>query len=107
MLVAELAKRKVIELEDPTRDLFEARRLVFAVLGWQTMLYRTNTGSYPYGQLAIAEEMDGYRGHGQIISKQDQSSCGRQIHRFMMGFGVLLPPSRFISQRSPEDEKAF
>jgi hypothetical protein len=106
-VVVQLAENKIINLEDHHHDLFKARRLVFAVLGWQTMVYRADTGSYPSGQLGIIDEMDGYQGQGQVLFKQDQSSCVRQLHRFLMGFGVLLPPSQFISHDSPEDKKAF
>jgi hypothetical protein len=107
VLVTQLAERNLIDFHDPHKDLFKARRLVFAVVGWQTMLYQADMGSYPSGQLGIVDEMDGYRGQGQMLFKQDQSSCGRQMHQFLMGFGVLLPSSRLHFHGSQEEERAF
>jgi hypothetical protein len=107
VLVTQLAERDMIDLHDPHRDLYRARCLVFAVVGWQTMLYQADVGSYPSGQLGIVDEMNGYRGQGQILFQQDQSSCGRQMHQFLMGFGVLLPSSRLHFQGSQEEERAL
>jgi hypothetical protein len=107
VLVTELAERDMIDLHDHPKDLFKARRLVFAVVGWQTMLYQADVGSYPSGQLGIVDEMDGYRRQGQILLKQDQTSCGRQMHQFLMGFGVLLPSRCLHFHGTQEEERAF
>ena len=45
-----------------TDSLLEARRLVFAILGWQTMLFKPALATYPPQLLAVTDEQDGYRG---------------------------------------------
>lgn len=84
-----------------------SKHLVFAVIGWQTMLYRPNMQSCPPIQLAIANEMDGHQGQAHMCLKQNNSACRRHMHNFLLGFGMLLPPRNFSVQQSPEAKTAF
>ena len=94
-LISQLCNAGTLRSSGCHGDTFAARNLIFTVLGWQTMLFTPEIGTCPAGELAIADEMDGYHGQGQIILKQDHSACKRSMHQFLMGFGVLLPPPRF------------
>jgi hypothetical protein len=77
--------------------------LVFAVLGWQTMLYKPVFRSCPPQQLAIANTLDGY----SETLRQDQSSAACCLPEFLLGFGLaLLGRNRFISE-DPEHRQAF
>ncbi len=106
-LVALLADEGSIILGDGRDGLSAARLLVFAIIGWQTMLYRTQLGNCPHGQLSIVDEMEGYQGQGQIVLRQDQASCKRHMYQLLMGFGVLLPPVHFTACESAEEKRAF
>jgi hypothetical protein len=80
---------------------------VFAIIGWQTMLYRLDTRCCPPAQLAVADETDGYRGQAYFCLRQNQSACQRPLHDFLMGFGLLLPPRNSTALPSQEDKKAL
>jgi hypothetical protein len=94
-LISHLVDAGVLRSIQGREDTTIARNLIFAILGWQTMLFLPELGTCSSNELAIADEMDGYRGQGHIIFRQDQSACKRPLHQFLMGFGVLLPPSNF------------
>ena len=97
----------VIEIKNTKDGLLEARNLVFAVIGWQTMLYRPALGTCPPQQLAVADEQDGYRGQAFMALKQSQASAKRPLSEFLMGFGILLPPSHCCTSIDPEEKQAF
>jgi len=87
--------------------LSRARNLVFAIIGWQTMLYKPDIGSCSRAQLAIVDETDGYRGHAYMHLRQDQSASRKALHEFLMGFGVLLPCYNFSALASDDDKRAL
>ena len=96
-------------LDDTIRreSRLEARNFVFAVLGWQTMLYRPALGICPPQQFAVVDEQDGYRGQAFMALKQDHLSTQRPLHEFLMGFGLLLPPMNCCISTDVEEKKAF
>ena len=55
-----LAAREILDLEGHDRNSFQARQLVFAVVGWQTMLWKVELSVSPPGRLAVADEMCGF-----------------------------------------------
>ena len=97
----------LIEVKNTKDGFLEARSLVFAVIGWQTMLYRPALGTCPPQQLAVADEQDGYRGQAFMTLKQSQASAKRPLSEFLMGFGILLPPSHCCISTDPEEKQAF
>ncbi|KAI9677973.1 MAG: hypothetical protein M1822_008081 [Bathelium mastoideum] len=76
---------------------FAPQSLVFALIGWQTMLYQHDMGSCSPAELAIVNEMGSHQGHSRICMKQDISACKKPLHDFLLGFGILLPPRGFNS----------
>lgn len=84
-----------------------ARSIVFAVLGWQTMLYQPAFGTCPPQQLAIADLLDGYTGQAYMTLKQDQSRVKSSLADFLLGFGLMLPPENLCISDDPEDCLAF
>ena len=106
-IVESLLQQGIIEVGNVEDGILEARGLVFAVIGWQTMLYRSALGTCPPQQLAVADDQDGYRGEAFITLKQDQSSAKMPLNGFLMGFGILLPPSHLCLNEDPEEKRAF
>ena len=102
-----LAKEGVLEVITRQEGPLEARNFVFAVLGWQTMLYRPALGICPPQQLAVADEQDGYRGQAFMALKQNHLSTKRPLHEFLMGFGILLPPANYCTSTDHEEKRAF
>lgn len=106
-ITTHLLEDGILEPTSNSETLLISKNLVFAVIGWQTMLYRPNMQSCPLVLLAIANEMDGHQGQAHMCLKQNHSACKRPMHEFLLGFGVLLPPRNFSVLESPEDKIAF
>lgn len=106
-LISRLAQDQIILLSSDNASLINARSLIFTIIGWQTMLYRSDIGSCPRTQLAIADEMDGHKGQANICLKQSPTCCKKSMHEFLLGFGVLLPPRNFILSEVSENKQAF
>jgi hypothetical protein len=105
-IVTRLLNEQLIRMDDD-EALGRARNLVFTIVGWQTMLYRPDMGSYPQGQLCIVDETDGHRGHAYMNLQQDQGASRSPLHEFLMGFGVLLPCRNFSALATDDDKKAL
>ena len=84
-----------------------ARIFVFAVLGWQTMLYEASFQTCPPQQLAIADVLDGHFGQAFMKLKQDQSRVSHCLSDFLLGFGLMLPREGICISEDPEDCQAF
>ncbi|KAL8736415.1 MAG: hypothetical protein Q9166_000207 [cf. Caloplaca sp. 2 TL-2023] len=97
----------VFEVTARQEGPLEARNFVFAVLGWQTMLYWPALGICPPQQLAVADEQDGYRGQAFMALKQNHLATKRPIHEFLMGFGILLPPVNYCTSTNLDERRAF
>lgn len=106
-IISRLAQNHIILLSSDNSSLNNARNLVFTVIGWQTMLYRSDLGSCVRTHLAIADEMDGHKGQANICLKQSQNCCKKSMHEFLLGFGVLLPPRNFTISEVSENKQAF
>ncbi|EMD90821.1 hypothetical protein COCC4DRAFT_159196 [Bipolaris maydis ATCC 48331] len=106
-IVTCLFDKKLANMHDDTESLSHATNLVFAIIGWQTMLYKPDTGSCPRAQLAIADETDGYRGYAYMNLRQDQGASGKALCEFLKGFGVLLPGYNFSTLASDDDKRAL
>ena len=102
-----LLQREILRQVDEPTSISCARNLVFAIIGWQTMLYHPDMGSCDHGQLAIADETNGHSDHAHLCLKQDQSACKRPLCEFLKGFGVMLPCRNFSAVFSEEDKEAF
>lgn len=106
-VVAHLLESDILELGSDQNALIAAKYLVFAVIGWQTMLYQADIHSCPPDQLAIQNEMGAHMGLARMCLKQSQSVCRRELHEFLLGYGLLLPPRNFDGLGSPEEKKAL
>ncbi|KAI9668387.1 MAG: hypothetical protein M1831_001141 [Alyxoria varia] len=89
-----------MEASDKDRQMEAARSLVFALIGWQTLLYLPDIGSTPSSILAIDNDTDGYQCASRLSLKQEHSMCRRPLVECLNGFGVLLPPSGFVLDSS-------
>ncbi|KFY95687.1 hypothetical protein V498_03198 [Pseudogymnoascus sp. VKM F-4517 (FW-2822)] len=106
-IVAHLLEFDILELGSDPNALIAAKNLIFAVIGWQTMLYQADMHSCPPEQLAIQSQMGVHQGQAHMCLKQNHSSCRRRMHEFLLGYGLLLPPRNFEGLGSVEDKKAF
>ena len=106
-IVDHLVSSGLIDASEVKDRQSEARSLVFAVLGWQTMLYKPAIGTCPPQQLAITDEQAGYRGQAFVSLKQHQMTSKRPLYEFLMGFGILLPPLNFCGGLDLEEKGAF
>ncbi|OBT47149.1 hypothetical protein VE00_03106 [Pseudogymnoascus sp. WSF 3629] len=106
-IVAHLLESGIIELGSDPNAIVAAKNLVFAVIGWQTMLYQADMHSCPPEQLAIQSEMGAHQGVAHLCLKQNHSLCKRNMNEFLFGYGLLLPPRNFEGHWSLEDKKAF
>lgn len=106
-IVAHILVSGLVEEGKGKNGTLEARSLVFAIIGWQTMLYKPALGTCPPQHLAVIDEQDGYRGQAFMALQQFQGSARRPLHEFLMGFGILLPPSDLCTSTNVEVRKAF
>lgn len=107
-VIEHLSDEGLIRLENTAQSLRSARTFVFAVLGWQTMLYRASIGTCPPEQLAVIEEQNGFRGNAFLQLKQEERSCSKpNLPEFLVGFGVLLPAKNLCLTKSTHERQAF
>lgn len=102
-----LIRKGLFEAHDTDDEKNLARTFVFAVLGWQTMLYKPAFGTCPPQQLAIADELNGYTGQVFMALKQDQSRIRCCLPDFLLGFGLMLPKQNLCTSEDLEDRHAF
>ena len=69
-IVEHLQAEGLVEERSNKQENLEARSLVFAMLGWQKMLYKPALGTCPPQLLAVVDEQDGYRGQAFMAMKQ-------------------------------------
>lgn len=81
------------------------KQIVFAVLGWQTMLWKVDTGNSPATLLCISDELHGYPGQAGLVRRQDLKACQRPLPQFSMGFGALLPSPRYFAHDIDEEDQ--
>ncbi|KAK4235371.1 hypothetical protein C8A03DRAFT_17885 [Achaetomium macrosporum] len=84
-----------------------AKDLVFAVLGWQTMLYKPEFTSHFAGKYAIVDELHGHHGDARLALSQQVGSCNKNLSDFLLGFGMMLPPRNYCAFRDAEDQARF
>jgi hypothetical protein len=106
-IITSLFDKKLAKMHDDIKALSHATNLVFAIIGWQTMLYKPDAGSCSRAQLAIADETDGHRGYAYMNLRQDQGASRKALYEFLMGFGVLLPCYNLNTLASDDDKLAL
>ncbi|GAP84175.2 putative dipeptidyl peptidase III [Rosellinia necatrix] len=106
-IVKSLFEDGSISAGDEHQILDSATSLVFAIIGWLTMLYRPDTLSCPSNEFCIVDEMDGHRGEGHMSLKQGRMGSSKRLSDFLLGFGVMLPPANYHAIEDPEEIKAY
>jgi hypothetical protein len=100
-----VTKRNFITLDSAVQHLQDAghfqahdgmqqyyqRNLVFAVLGWQTMLWTASPQTNRYPKIGIADELNGYKGEAIFAFQQDHKAAKLPFYEFLMGYGQLIP----------------
>ena len=99
---------RIVEKMESTQDTFKAQRLlVFAILGWQSMLYLPAFNICSQDQLAI-HDYDDQVNSGLVFdaSKVSVDLAARPLFVILKGFGNLLPsPLSDITQFASENSK--
>ncbi|KAI9846533.1 MAG: hypothetical protein M1837_003954 [Sclerophora amabilis] len=106
-IATKLLHLELIQEQDGDSGRDVAIAIVFAVLGWQTMLYEPALGTCPPQQLAIADVLDGYAGQAFMTLKQNQSRIKRSLPDFLLGFGLMLPRENLCISEDPDDCQSF
>jgi len=96
------------EPADLLEDMGNARNLVFAIIGWQTMLYTPAFGVTPPDQFAIEDTLNGYnQGHAFISLKQSHTTAQYNSKTFFKGFGLLMAAPNLCFCEEPTERVAF
>ncbi|KAH0565850.1 hypothetical protein GP486_000747 [Trichoglossum hirsutum] len=106
-IATSLLQSDLIKVQDAGDGREAARTLVFAILGWQTMLYAPAFGTCPPQQLSIVDVLGGYTGQAFMTLKQDHSRIACCLPDFLLGFGLMLPRENLCISEDPEDCQAF
>ncbi|PVH84999.1 hypothetical protein DL98DRAFT_609117 [Cadophora sp. DSE1049] len=93
-----LGDQGIIESKANPESFLTSKSLVFAVIGWQTMLYQPDMHACSASQLAIESQMGLHQGPAHLSLKQAQSSCRKPMHEFLLGSGIFLPPRNYSIQ---------
>ena len=88
-------------------DLHRKRVLVFAIIGWQTMLYKPDLGTSLPQHLAVVQEYDGLISQTILPCKQASSAAKRPLSTFLLGFGLLIPQRNTCLSEDAEDRQAY
>ena len=91
-MVDDIVQAKLFRQDLDNKEILTGRALVFAMLGWQTMLYRPSFETSPVEELAIVNVYHGYQGHAYQKFKQDAKNSEKRLDLFLEGFELLLPP---------------
>jgi len=106
-ILSSLLHQRLLKADTDEGTVIRSRNLVFTIVGWQTMLYKSAVDTCPPAQLAIVDETDQYRGRGHIKLRESQRSCGKPLHELLLGFGVMLPPREPIGMETHEVREAL
>ena len=106
-VVDDIVQARLFRQDLDSDEILTGRTLVFAMLGWQTMLYQPSFGTSPVGEFAILDDFDGYQGQAFLAFKQDSKNSKRRLDQFLMGFGLLVPPKNTCFSEDPEEKLAF
>ena len=91
---------------DVTYESNKAQRsLVFAILGWQSMLYRAAFNNCSMDEFAIHKEDDQSNFGGMAFTKNKvpATSADQPLFAFLRGFGNLLPRAPPLTSQLPSD----
>ncbi|KAF2468653.1 uncharacterized protein BDR25DRAFT_264460 [Lindgomyces ingoldianus] len=100
--------RRTQGMEESHECLKAQRLLVFAILGWQSMLYRPTFNTCSLEELAVLE-YDSQSNSGLVFDKTKVSVdlADRPLFAILKGFGNLLPsPPPNITQVASENSKS-
>lgn len=84
-----------------------AKDLVFAMLGWQTMLYKPDFSPPSMGSCALLDETDGHHGEGRLSLTQSGLATNKNLPDFLLGFGMMLPPPNYCAFDDADDQALF
>ncbi|KAI1809448.1 hypothetical protein GGS20DRAFT_590594 [Poronia punctata] len=103
-----LVEDGIVNVGNEEQALESVTTLVFAVVGWLTMLYRPDVLSCPPDEFSIVDETNGYRGWSHMVIKQDRRrASNKHISRLLLAFGMMLPPPNYNSLSDNEEVKLY
>lgn len=106
-ILAELLSQSLLPPSCRSSKRCLALTWIHIILGLQTMLYQPSSLSPSLTKFMIRDELK-FEGQGIMSCHQDYSNTGKPIYRYLIHFGVMLPPPRFDLGLSSNDlEKAL
>jgi hypothetical protein len=100
-----LVTQGLVSVTDHYEGYQSAKELVFAVLGWQTMLYKPADIACATQGFHLLDELNGYRGDARVCLNQSPLSSKYELPTFLLGFGMMLPPRGYCAFGDADDEK--
>ena len=101
-----IIKVNLVDIKNNYEGHQSVKNLVFAVLGWQTMLYKPDF-SRVTGEYAILNEMDGFAGEARVCLRQLEMVGRNSLPEFLLGFGMMLPPQNYCAFEASEQQALF
>ncbi|KAJ8131984.1 hypothetical protein O1611_g1640 [Lasiodiplodia mahajangana] len=102
-----LVNRNFVDIESSYEAVLSVKDLVFSIIGLQTMLYQPYFDLNSPGSYQIFDEMSGYQGATRLNLCQSSDSSARDLSDFLLGFGLMLPPSNYCVDGSDDDQQVF
>lgn len=106
-VIEDLVLHEHLVLIPGEEELQVCRTIVFAMLGWQTMLYQPSFHTSPPELLSVVDDFDGYQGQAFIAFKQKVVGAKNSLDDFLMGFGLVIPPKNTCISEDTEEKQAF
>lgn len=101
-----LLDRQLIISNGRTDAIVLARMTVFAIIGWQSMLYQADTTRVT-GSLALTDTLEGYRSSAFFRIRPTNPHIGRPLADLLLDFGLMLPKAELCTSEETEDLEAF
>lgn len=100
-----LVELNILSRTDNYEAYQSAKELVFSIVGWQTMLYKPDYFSCTTDGFNILDEMNGYGGETRMRLSRPSASGKNDLPKFLLDFGMMLPPRGFCAFGIADDEK--
>ncbi len=88
-------------------DRVAGHSLIFAILGWQTMLYSPSFRTCPPGQFELVKTEDGFGGQAYTKARSDSFMVGNHVSQFLHEFGTMLPKPNMCVSDDQDEQQAF
>ncbi|KAI0973576.1 hypothetical protein F4678DRAFT_470853 [Xylaria arbuscula] len=96
-----------VDIQGSYEATLSVKDLVFAIVGFQTMLYKPYFDPSAPGGYRILDEMSGYHGTSRMSLCQSSDAGTKTLPEFLLGFGVMLPQPNYCACENEDDRQLF